>query len=671
MRRIRQWVAAATFLTAAAAPAFAADAAPATAATGLIPAEVFYRAPDVNRAQLSPSGRWLAISTGYGASRIGLAVIDLETLKAVGMAAKFIDADVDDFYWVNDERLVFDLVDSQRGSGDQRFGPGLFSVKRTGEDLNLLVKSSLAFVTEGARPGREPLDTSHGLLHVPDGGGDEVVVGRSVWGAAGSRATVLPLRLNVTTRRTSSLALGAPDHARRWLFDARGEPRLVQTEHQGRTALHWRDAPDAAWRRIAEYDSLTAPFRPRFIDSEGKLYVSRPEGKAGTTVLTTFDFETGKPRPEPLVRTKGFDFNGYIVSETLGGKALGVRVLTDAESTVWFDPGMAALQAEAEKRLPGRVVRLNCRRCDRPDRVTLARAWSDTDPGQLWVHHAASGRWDKVIDVRMGIDPARMAQTDFERIAARDGLELPIWLTRPQGNAKAPLPTVMLVHGGPWVRGRSWEWNDDAQFLASRGYLVIEPEFRGSTGYGSAHHRAGFRQWGQAMQDDVADALQWAVAKGLADPKRVCIAGASYGGYATLMGLIRHPELYRCGAAWVAVTDPRLMFQWRVDHDFTDESREYSFPVLIGDPVKDLAMLESVTPVLHAERIKAPLFMAIGGSDWRVAPVHGKRMRDALTSAGRPPEWVEYPDEGHGWLKLETRLDFARRLEAFLARQLR
>jgi dipeptidyl aminopeptidase/acylaminoacyl peptidase len=207
--------------------------------------------------------------------------------------------------------------------------------------------------------------------------------------------------------------------------------------------------------------------------------------------------------------------------------------------------------------------------------------------------------------------------------------------------------------------------------LASRGYVVIEPEFRGSTGYGDKLHRAGWKQWGQAMQDDVADALAWAVDKGLVDAKRVCIAGASYGGYATLMGLARHPDLYRCGAAWVAVTDPRLLFKWRADSDGDTNLREFVIPTMIGDPDKDAAMLDSVSPVLLAGRIKAPLLMAFGGGDRRVPLVHGKRMRQALIDAGRPPNWVVYDEEGHGWQKLENKLDFARRLEEFLETHLK
>jgi len=634
-----------------------------------IPAEAFYKEPVIERALLSPSGRWLAMTSGFGGTRVGLAVFDLKEWKPLAMAARYGDADIDDFEWVNDEHLVFDVVDRTRGGGDQRWWPGLFSVRRDGSGLYQLVKLDRPFIVGERRTGREPLDPWHRLLHVPRGGGDEVIVGEYEYDGGGEFRGIKAKRLNVTNLRTRNLSLGVPENVWHWLFDPDGEPRMLLTRHQGRVTLHWRAPGSEAWKPITDWEAFKAPFLPRFIDSDGTLYVTTADGRDGTAVLRRFDFATGRPSKDVVVSTPGFDFEGGIVSETRGGRALGVRVTTDAETTVWFEPRLTALQKEADARFPGRVNRLSCRQCGSPEMITLNVSWSDQDPGQVWVHTAADG-WRKVGERRPDIDPRRMAITDFTRIKARDGLEIPLWITRPAGASPQPRAAVVLVHGGPWVRGRRWEWDGDAQFLASRGYVVIEPEFRGSTGYGNRLYRAGWKQWGQAMQDDLVDALEWTVAKGWVDPKRVCIAGASYGGYATLMGLARHGDRFRCGVAWAGVTDPRLMFRWRADYDVDSEHREHSYPKLVGDPEADKAMLDANTPVLLADRIKAPLLLAYGSEDRRVPPVHGTRMRDALTAAGRPPEWVLYPGEGHGWLKLETRLDFARRLEQFLAKHL-
>jgi dipeptidyl aminopeptidase/acylaminoacyl peptidase len=648
-----------------------ATAAAAASSAEPLPVELFAAEPELLAAKLSPSGRWLALTTAARAARVRLVVVDLAGAPAPAVVAAFSDADVADFHWVNDERLVFDVRDRLRGGGDQRFGAGLFAVARQGGAPTRLVRGQWEPIRERTI-GREPLEPNHGLLHVPQGEGREVVVGEYRWTNADEPSGVMAKRLDTESLRTSDLSRGVPANVWSWLFDPSGNPKAVTTLFRGRGTVAWREGE--AWRTLIEYDDGRAPWRPRFVDSEGRLYVTVASGEGGVTQLHRYDFAAGRPEREPLVSTPGFDFDGRIISETAGGRALGVRVETDAIATVWFDPRLKALQEEADKRLPGRVNVLDCRRCDHPDMVVLIRSFSDRVPSDFIVHTARDGQWRLFGSSRPAVDPRRMATLDFERYTARDGRSIPVWITRPAAGTAPrdkPLPTVVLVHGGPWVRGGHWRWDADAQFLASRGWVVVEPEFRGSTGYGQDHFQAGWKQWGQAMQDDVADAVKWAASKGLTDPKRVCIAGASYGGYATLMGLVRHGDLYRCGAAWVAVTDLRLMFQWRFASDSIEEWRSYSNPRLIGDPKADSAMLEANSPVLRAADIDRPLLLAMGGQDRRVPLEHGEAMRAALQRAGKPLEWVVYPDEGHGWNKFENRVDFYRRLERFLGEHLR
>lgn len=635
-----------------------------------VPVEAFYRHADMDDVALSPSGRLLALTSAVGSDRVALAVFDLEGGSQPRIVARFNDADIQSFRWVNEDHLVFDLVDRTLGGGDQRRAPGLFSVRADGTGMRQLIKMRRdVYVSQ--RQNERLLEWDHELLAVPETGESKVIVGRVTRSAVGDVESIAPLLLDVQTQQTRSLAMGAPEGATGWWFDATGRPWLVSTTREGTSTYHWRRSEDSGWTPIASGPTLRMPFLAHSTDSAGQLFVTLARGEAGYRALYRFDFATGKPETTPLVSTPGFDFAGRLVSAYREGRTLGVRTTTDAETTVWFDARLKQLQQAADLRLPGRVNRLTCRRCNADDAVVLVRSWSDQHPGEYWIHRPAGDRWQRVGAVRGDIDPRRMGQLDLHRIKARDGMDLPVWVTRPAGDPALRRPAVLLVHGGPWVRGRRWEWSADAQFLASRGYVVIEPEFRGSTGYGVRHFEAGWKQWGAAMQDDLVDAVKWAAGRGWIDPQRVCIAGASYGGYATLMGLVRHPETFRCGAAWVAVTDPRLLFGLPWVNDISQEARRHSLPVLIGDPKADADRLAAVAPLELADRIKAPVLLAYGREDTRVPVEHGERMRDALRKAGNEPQWVLYPDEWHGWFKAETRYDFARRLESFLASSLK
>ncbi|MDH5339368.1 MAG: prolyl oligopeptidase family serine peptidase [Rubrivivax sp.] len=227
----------------------------------------------------------------------------------------------------------------------------------------------------------------------------------------------------------------------------------------------------------------------------------------------------------------------------------------------------------------------------------------------------------------------------------------------------------MPVYGGPWVRGASLSWEAEAQFLAARGYRVVEPEFRGSTGYGARHFHAGWKQWGGAMQDDLIDAVQWAVAQGMIDPTRVCITGGSYGGYAVLMAPIRYPTAFKCAASYAAVTDITAMCDIRWS-DISEDSRRYGMPTLIGDPQKDEALLAASSPLKRVTELKIPLLLMQDGEDRRVPMEHWSRFVDAARDAGVEVESHLYPQEGHGLLDPASRAEYYLRLERFLAQHI-
>ncbi|WP_457324330.1 S9 family peptidase [Roseateles sp. P5_E11] len=637
------------------------------------PAEAFFKDPTIVEAVLSPSGRKLAVRSTFGGPRVGLGVFDLNPGGKPMRTAQFNDGDISQAYWVNDDRLVFSVTDLSDGSGRPNGAPGLFAINPDGSQIRQLVRRmGRPFFTDGSRQDRL-LDWNHRLLAVPrpqpNEVNEEVLLAEFT---PDERHLETPLWLNTRTGRTRLTGVNAPPDTVGWVTDSRGELRVALTRRDGRRGALWRGPGRQDWQPLYESDLLNAPFGINAVDDAGRLYVTHTQ-RGSETVLSLYDFERHAPDPKPLVVTPGFDFNGRVLNDA-AGTALGVRVTTDAETTVWQNAAMQALQKAADERMPGRVNSISCRRCGQADVVALVRSYSDREPGQLWLYQAqppaGESVWRPVGRMRNAIEPSEMAQMDLHRIKARDGRDLPVWVTK-NAEATGPLPAVVLVHGGPWVRGNAWGWHAYAQFLASRGYAVIEPEFRGSTGYGRDHFRAGFRQFGQAMQDDVADALRWAQEQKIASDK-ACIAGASYGGYSTLMGLIKDPELYRCGVAWVAVTDLDLYVagSWWVRDDIPEWGRQFQLRDMVGDPEKDAALIAAHSPVKQAARIKAPVLLAFGEADLRVPLAHGERLRKAMREAGNEPAWVTYPGEGHGFAVLKNRVDFAQRMEAFLAKHL-
>ncbi len=650
----------------AATPWATAQTTPAPAADAKPPIADFFRQSQMSRPILSPDGKFIATVVRGKDENGVLAVIEIDNPRNVKVIAGFGDAGIGQFAWVTEQRLVYSAGATDKGNERQLHGSGLWSVNRDGSDVRHLIHARFGQQGEtGSRTAARALDPDWGFRGLISDGTSDVLVGNLRTNMRGEVENVRLARLNVENGIRRFIDEGAPPNTMGWATDVNGKPWGLVVQRDDRVATYVKDSDDK-WVVLQEGTQTDPPVSPAISDGKGLQLISA-RINSDEASLYRMDPVTRKIDKQPLVSAKGYDINPSPIIDRATKQILGLEYDTDAPGTVWFHPKLKEWQAKVDKQLPGRVNVLQCGACLTNSRL-LVTSVSDMNPGEFYLYDGESDKLSALGASRPWIKPSQMAQRDMVRIKARDGLEFPVVVTTPRGKAAGPRPAVVLVHGGPWVKGTSWLWSPAAQFLASRGYVVIEPEFRGSEGYGYKLFRAGWKQWGLAMQDDVSDSLKWAVSKGWVDPQRVCIAGASYGGYATLMGMIKDPDQYKCGISWVGVTDIDLLFDihWS---DSSDSSKKYGMKELVGDQKADAEQFRKTSPVKRAAELKQPLLLAYGASDVRVPLKHGTDFKGAVESAGnKNVEWVVYSDEGHGWVKLSSNEDFWGRVEKLLAK---
>jgi dipeptidyl aminopeptidase/acylaminoacyl peptidase len=641
----------------------------ATVLAAPVPIEDFVRRPKLERISFSPDGKKFA-ALGEHKGRMNVAVADVEK-GGVSFVTSFEGSDVSFYRWISNRRLVFSLIDYQSGLADQD-GGGLIAVDADGRNARRLSPTLKNCIDSWNFRCRYTLFWST----VP-GSDDEIIA------LTNERSEDSPdlVRLDTRTGRKVNLTTDNPGSVAVWALDKDLVPRAAMSRDRLtlEEAFWYRDNAQAKWRRVASFPAFAPSFEPLGFAPDGTLYVSSRLESKDKAAIHRFDPIAGKPG-EKLAAHPRFDLGlvddprgpgprvSPLIFDSKTHELVGLQVEGDKPETVWLDARRARLQATVDAALPkGNVNRL------RPvgDKSVLVLSYSGSDPGVYYLYDEDKRELRELARPRGWIKSEQMGTVEPIRYRARDGLEIQGYLTLPAGKPAKRLPLVAWIHGGPWSRD-NYRWNPEVQFFASRGYAVLQPNYRGSTGLGLKHLTASFKQLGQAMQDDVTDGIRKLIADGIVDPDRVCIGGGSYGGYATMMGLVREPELFKCGINVVGVVD----LHWWLDLGYTDfnlvdaAGAEAWLKRTVGDPKTDRAMMDAYSPRLHASKIKAPVLIVHGGNDMRVPPAHGEAMRDALKAAGKPVEWVLFPEEGHGFMKESNRLEYYRQMERFLQRHL-
>ena len=597
-----------------------------------IPLRDFFRNPEQATFQLSPDGNSIAFVQPYE-NRMNVFVRPRAGGPAVRITSET-DRDVAGYFWKGSRRIVY-LKDFK---GDENFH--LVSVDSDGKNLVDLT----------------PFDKVRAMI-IDDRYDDD---GEILVALNKRNPEVFDVyRIDLNSKELTLLAEN-PGNITAWITDHAGRIRLaIATDGVNNSIMHRAD-DNSAFATV-----ITTNFRqqisPLFFDFDNKLLFAASNIDRDKAAIVRVDPATAKEESlifeHPEVDVGGLDWSRKR------------KVCTEAQFVTWkrerkfFDAEMQAIHADLERQLPGYEIDLQSSNKD--ETLFVVAAWNDRTQGVRYLYDVATKTLTKLAEIAPWLDENELAEMKPITYQARDGLTIHGYLTLPRGGGKN-LPMVVIAHGGPWARD-VWGYDPEVQFLANRGYAVMHMNFRGSTGYGRKFWEASFKEWGRTMQDDVTDGVKYAIAQGIADPKRVAIYGGSYGGYCTLAGLAFTPELYACGVDYVGVSNLFTFIKtippyWKPMLDMLYE--------MVGNPETDKELLAAASPALHADNIRAPLLIAQGAQDPRVNIEESNQMVAALNKHGIDVEYIVKDNEGHGFHNEENRFEFYEAMERFLEKHL-
>lgn len=604
-----------------------------TGTAPLIPLKDFFRNPAKANYSLSPNGEYLAFMQPWK-NRLNVFVqrIGSKKITRVSGAEK---RDIAGFLWANNKRIVW----AQDTGGDENYRAYAADINgKNFKELTPYDKVQVQLI--------DPLRKEKDFMLIALNKRNKQVF--DVY------------RINVNTGKLKMVAQN-PGTVQQWITDHDGKVRIATTTDGVNTSILYREKESEPFKKI-----LTTNFKdnlaPLMFTYDNKyIYASSNIGRDKAAIFK-YDIANAKFM-EKIYEHPKVDVSSLIRSDKQK-KILGVSFTTDKNHYHFFDKKRAALQAKLEKMIPG--VEVNVSGTSKDETKMLIFASSDKNQGVYYFYDKKTGKLQKMDEVSPWLKTEHMADMKPIKYKARDGLTIPAYLTLPKGVPAKNLPLVVNPHGGPWVRD-NWGYNPEVQFLANRGYAVLQMNYRGSLGYGKKFFTASFKQWGRKMQDDVTDGVKFLIKKGIADPKRVAIYGGSYGGYAVLAGLTFTPDLYACGVDYVGVSS---IFSWiKAFPPYWKPFLEMVYE-MVGHPEKDKELLKAVSPLYHVDKIKVPLLVAQGANDPRVPKAESDQLVAALKKKGIDVPYIVKDNEGHGFQNEENRFEFYRAMEKFLGKHI-
>jgi dipeptidyl aminopeptidase/acylaminoacyl peptidase len=636
-----------------------------------ISVETFLRRPEFDQMLLSPNGEHLAAISPFK-GRGNLVVIDLQK-RSRQILTSFETTDVANFYWVNNKRVCMNVADGQDVTGNFTYR-GTYCINIDGSEFADFTRIDK----------RSSTDQGRAIIFSPV---------RAVGGESSDYIVQMPARtsssndlyrFNTINGRYSLLTFSSPGDVTRWVLDRNQVPRIAVTNEprQGdepfkRLGFWHRENADAKWEKLFESRSTWGVpvgdhLSPIAFDFDNTtLYVA---SNIGRDKMAIYKYDTKTKKLGALVYEHPLiDLSSGLLFSSEKKKLVGIRYSAEMPTTKWFDEDLEKLQQQLDATLKGNVNNIGVVE-EKSKRLLLLSA-SATNPGEYFLFDNETKSIEPLVSRRSWLPTDSMPERRHIKYKARDGMEISAWVTTPKYIAPKNLPLIAHIHGGPQVRsyyGVQWQSRTPyAQFFASRGYVVIEPEPRGSTGFGRKHYESSYKQWGLTMQDDITDGALYLVNEGTVDKNRMCLFGGSYGGYASLQGIVKDPDLWKCSAPVVAVTDLFLLQQVQHSDIAQNDTKvlDTEFAVAVGDSVRDKAQFMLTSPARNVDKIKTPILLSMGSDDRRVPIIHAQDFVKSMAAAGKRDlvELIVYKGEGHGFNKDENIIDHVRRVERFFA----
>ncbi len=614
--------------------------------------------------RISGDGHYLAATTVVKGKPM-LALIDLTTGKGAMITPRE-GNQVVEFWWANNHRVLY--TEGTKVAGwDRPFSTGeIFAVNGDGSGAELLFGYRAGNGDRGASHirQREPERAYAEMIATPRGDGKHVLIGVHPWeaGADGGFAQLFLMDVNDGTKRQVGTA---PMRNAEFVVDHHGVVRFVEgRDIHAYPQVYYREGEGKPWTLLYQGTAeRNVPWALAFSRDDGSVYMSCAAPSV-VDALCPWDVAT-KTLKGPVWTSSTVQADSLVRSlDRLD--IVGVYSTPGAPTAEAIVPGADTIKVigALSRALPGESVRIVSSTDDGGKAVALAS--SDMDPGAYYLWDQSTGKASLLFQRADWIKPANMAAKQPIEFKARDGLTVHGYLSMPPGKEQAKhLPLVLFIHGGPFGIRDYWAYDPYVQMLATHGYAVLQVNYRGSGGYGHDFELAGYREWGGKMQNDVTDATRWAIEQGVTTAGHICIFGGSYGGYAALEGAVNEPDLYRCAVGYVGVYDLPLMF---THGDSSDSTMAKNFwRASMGDDKEQLA---AHSPINQLDKLKANVMLVIGGQDTTVPPIQGQSLHSALQSRGIAHEWIDKPNEGHGFYDEGNATELFERINQFLDRNI-